>query len=227
MTITLNGSTGINTPGVVNTAAETIATTLAVTGVTTIAAGAAATPALVGTTGGATTGIFFPAASTVAFANAGVESARINSSGDLLVGTTTTGANGKLEVRNNTGIVAYFYNNAGTGLYLGAGGTSWTTASDERTKTTLTPFQNAAAKVLTLRAGTGRYLADESTVSRSFLIAQDVQAVLPEAVTVRDDEIGTLGLAYTDVIPLLVAAIQEQQALITSLTTRLTALENK
>lgn len=44
---------------------------------------------------------------------------------------------------------------------------------------------------------------------RSFLIAQDVQKVLPEAVTVKDDEHGTLSLSYTDVIPLLVAAIKE------------------
>ena len=39
MTITLNGTTGINTPGVVNTAAQTVATTLAVTGVSTLTGG--------------------------------------------------------------------------------------------------------------------------------------------------------------------------------------------
>jgi hypothetical protein len=39
MTITLNGTTGINTPGVVNTAAETVATTLTVTGVSTLTGG--------------------------------------------------------------------------------------------------------------------------------------------------------------------------------------------
>jgi hypothetical protein len=47
------------------------------------------------------------------------------------------------------------------------------------------------------------------------LIAQDVQAVLPEAVTpyqVKDDATEYLGLAYTDVIPLLTAAIQELKA---------------
>ena len=41
------------------------------------------------------------------------------------------------------------------------------------------------------------------------MIAQDVQAVLPEAVTVQEDEIGTLGVQYSEVIPLLVAAIKE------------------
>jgi hypothetical protein len=92
MAITLNGTTGINTPGVVNTAAETI------TGVTTIAAGSAAAPALVGTTGGATTGVWFPAASTIAFANAGAESARIDSSGNVQIGITTRGNNEKVTI---------------------------------------------------------------------------------------------------------------------------------
>ena len=50
-----------------------------------------------------------------------------------------------------------------------------------------------------------------------FLIAQDVEAVLPEAVsrtTLKDDESGTeyLGVSYTETIPLLVAAIQELNA---------------
>jgi hypothetical protein len=61
------------------------------------------------------------------------------------------------------------------------------------------------------------------------LFAQDVQKVLPEAVSVADKKSPEqyLGLAYTQVIPLLVAAIQEQQALITSLTDRIAALEAK
>ena len=120
----------------------------------------------------------------------------------------------------------FIYNQSSVGVYLGYGNTSWSSSSDERIKTAIIPFENALEKVCTLRAGTGRYLTDEETVSRSFLIAQDVQAVLPEAVNVQDDEIGTLGLQYTDVVPLLVAAIKEQQALIQSLTARITALES-
>jgi hypothetical protein len=112
---------------------------------------------------------------------------------------------------------------AGGGVILTNGATSWAAVSDERLKTTLTPFENAASKVCSLRAGTGRYLEDEEGVSRSFLIAQDVQAVLPEAVYEQEDEIKTLGLRYTDTIPLLVAAIQEQQAIINALKARLDA----
>jgi len=84
MTVIINGTSGINTPGVVNTAAETIATTLAVTGVTTVQAGTAALPAIT-TTGDTNTGIFFPAADTIAFTEGGAEAMRIDSSGNVLV----------------------------------------------------------------------------------------------------------------------------------------------
>ena len=59
-----------------------------------------------------------------------------------------------------------------------------------------------------------------------FLIAQDVEAVLPEAVTkstLKGDETNTeyLGVAYTEVIPLLVAAIKELKAEVDSLKSQL------
>jgi hypothetical protein len=129
----------------------------------------------------------------------------------------------KVGPTNNGGFI--IFNNNGTGQYQGYGATSWTATSDERLKTNLEPIENATQKVSTLRAVTGRYINDDETISRSFLIAQDVQAVLPEAVDVQNDDQNTLGLRYTEVIPLLVAAIKEQQALITSLTNRITALE--
>jgi hypothetical protein len=64
------------------------------------AAGTASLPALT-TTGDVNTGIFFPAADTIAFAEGGAEAMRIDSSGRLLVGKTTsaTGTAG-CELRN-------------------------------------------------------------------------------------------------------------------------------
>lgn len=61
-----------------------------------------------------------------------------------------------------------------------------------------------------MRAVIGRYKTDEEGIRRSFLLAQDVQAVLPEAVSADDD--GILSLRYTETIPLLVAAINELKA---------------
>ena len=98
------------------------------------------------------------------------------------------------------------------GVQLSSGGTSWGAICDERKKTNLVPILDAVAKLRTLRAVTGRYKNDEEGASRAFLIAQDVQKVLPEAVTVSDDEDQTLILSSTDVIPLLVAAINALSA---------------
>jgi hypothetical protein len=167
------------------------------------------------------------------------ERARIDSSGNLLVGATSTGYTDSrlvLSLDNSTkwvtgpgaGIATRFYVSASNsgGVYLnGTSATSWTAISDERFKSELLPIENATEKVVSLRAVTGVLTLDESKTRKAFLMAQDVLAVLPEAVDTTNPE--QLGLAYTDVIPLLVAAIKEQQALITTLTDRITALEAK
>jgi hypothetical protein len=49
--------------------------------------GTAATPAIRGTD--ANTGIFFPAADTIAFSEGGVESMRVNSSGNVGIGVSS------------------------------------------------------------------------------------------------------------------------------------------
>lgn len=61
--------------------------------------GSAATPAIRGTD--ANTGIFFPAADTIAFSEGGVESMRLNSSGNVGIGTSTPGANVEVFSANN------------------------------------------------------------------------------------------------------------------------------
>jgi hypothetical protein len=52
-------------------------------------AGTASTPAIT-TTGDTNTGMFFPAADTIAFAEGGTEAMRLDSSGNVLVGTTSS-----------------------------------------------------------------------------------------------------------------------------------------
>lgn len=138
---------------------------------------------------------------------------RNSTTGDAVGDGTQVYAGGVDFVVNNAEATGRIYMTSNTnGVYLAANATSWTANSDERLKTDLIPIENAAEKVSTLRAVTGRFKTDDEGTSRSFLIAQDVQAVLPEAVNVQDDEQGTLGVQYTDVIPLLVAAIKELKA---------------
>jgi hypothetical protein len=112
----------------------------------------------------------------------------------------------------------FVFNDASAGMYMVYGGTSWTSSSDERVKADLVPIENAASKVSSLRAVTGRFKTDKAGTSRAFLLAQDVQAIFPEAVDASNPE--SLGLQYADMIPLLVAAIKELEA-------RLAALEAK
>jgi hypothetical protein len=179
------------------------------------------------------------------------ERMRIDSAGNLLVGGTSqlngTGTsnyrgfacvrspgatagkfwNAPYVASNNT---LYIINNSNAGVYMADGETGFSANSDERLKDIIEPIVNATEKVSSLRAVIGKYKTDEEGKRRSFLIAQDVQAVLPEAVTASklpnsEDDTEYLGIAYTEVIPLLVAAIKEQQATIEALEARITALE--
>ena len=198
----------------------------------------------------------------VAFTTNDTERMRINSSGQVLIGDATPNAAGsllELQTAQNTANVLYmlknnqvemtmgFKSSTDTNFYIGTGsstigtngvflsntGSSFSSVSDERKKTVIEQIENASAKVSTLRTVIGRFNHDEDEKRRPFLIAQDVQAVLPEAVSELPDEDSTLGLSYTDVIPLLTAALKESIAKIETLETqradleaRLTALEN-
>jgi hypothetical protein len=201
------------------------------------------------------TGIGSIASDTVSISTSGSERMRVDTGGIVLVGATsarTTEAKIELTSAANTALSFYMFKNTqvemtmgfksstdsnfyiGTGstlvgtngVYLTNTGNSWNAVSDARMKTIVEPIQNASAKVATLRTVIGYYNSDTTQTRRPFLIAQDVQAVLPEAVNVQNLETGTLGMSYTDTIPLLVAAIKEQQILITSLTARIAALES-
>lgn len=79
--------------------------------------GSAATPAIRGTD--ANTGIFFPAADTIAFAEGGAEIARFDSSGNLGIGTSSPSY--RLDVRSS---LAVLDGSANIGFY--ANGTSFT-----------------------------------------------------------------------------------------------------
>jgi hypothetical protein len=100
--------------------------------------------------------------------------------------------------------------NSSAGVYLASGGTSWISNSDERLKENLIPIADALTKINSLRTVTGNYISDKNKQSRAFLIAQDVQSVLPEAVDATNPD--ELGVSYTETIPLLVAAIKELKA---------------
>ena len=166
--------------------------------------------------------------------NSPTERMRITSSGEIQIGSSTvqkisgvTVSNWGYDTAGNGTLVFVNLGTAGNGAYQGVGlgksSTSWGTYSDERGKTALVPIENGLSKISTLRAVTGRYTEEEEDVSRSFLIAQDVQAVLPEAVDADNPE--KLNLRYTEVIPLLVAALKESKERIETLEAKVAVLE--
>ena len=125
MTATINAST---TAGVVTTADTsgilqlqtngTAALTVDASQRTAFVAGTAALPAIT-TTGDTNTGIWFPAGDTIAFTEGGVESMRINSSGNMGIGTTTP--QGRLNLSNAGAAGFEFFVNspsAGVGTYI-------------------------------------------------------------------------------------------------------------
>lgn len=107
----------------------------------------------------------------------------------------------------------------GTGVYLSYGGTSWTALSDIRDKDVQGAVENALVKLMAIRPVYYKYKTDAANDKRRVgVIAQEVEAVLPEAVCELQREIDNpteetkrLSVAYTDLIPLLIGAIQEQQ----------------
>jgi hypothetical protein len=183
----------------------------------------------------------------ISFTTNGSERMRITSSGIISQNGNFTSTQGSLALRNPGASVTagkyhqvgptgdadpYFviYNQSAAGVYISPNGTSWNSSSDETVKENLVPITDALSKVNTLRAVIGNYITDETKTPHPFLIAQDVQSVLPQAVNQTPE--GKLGLSYTETIPLLVASIKElkqindtQAETINALTARIVALE--
>ena len=111
-----------------------------------------------------------------------------------------------------------------------SGGTSYNTTSDYRLKENIVPMTGALAKVAQLNPVTYNWKIGGS--GQGF-IAHELQAVVPDAVTGEKDAVDENDepkyqmVDTSFLVATLTAAIQEQQALIESLTERITALESK
>lgn len=113
------------------------------------------------------------------------------------------------------------YNQNSTGVYIADNGTGWLANSDERLKKNIKPLELGLDQIKALKPARFDYKTDESEDStRVGFIAQEVLPVLPHAVHVPEDSEKMMGVSATEIIPVLVKAIQELEA-------RLAALESK
>lgn len=139
-------------------------------------------------------------------------------------------ANGVLRLRvMNSGDVRLpaFAAGGTTGASLDNDGDIIRTPSDLRLKEDITDITAGLDKVRAMRGVTFNWKDKQSYGSRRDygMIAQEVEAVIPEVVTQNPD--GMKSLDYQKIVPVLVEAIKDQQRIIESLESRINALEGK
>jgi hypothetical protein len=132
----------------------------------------------------------------------------------------------------------FYYAGTGVGQITNTStGTAYVTTSDYRLKEDVAPMAGALDKVALLKPVTYKWKSDGSD-SQGF-IAHELQEIVPDCVVGVKDAVETYtdedgneatrpvyqGIDTSFLVATLTAAIQEQQAIITALTTRITALE--
>lgn len=131
-----------------------------------------------------------------------------------LISPLTSTANEQLTAGFNGGYI--FYTNAPytTGVTLAAGGSAWASVSDIRSKNSITNIGYGLKTVMELQPTQYKYNGS-NRLSLGF-IAQDVKKLMPEVVeqTSMGPNKDYLAIKYTEMIPVLTKAIQEQQQII-------------
>lgn len=177
---------------------------------------------------------------------AGLERMRIDSSGNLLVGTTSVLGVGKQSLQyvgslqwgiaindssstSGSSFIQFQTGGLTRGSITNNGNTAvaYNTSSDYRLKDTIAPMTGALARVSALKPVTYKWKVDGSD-GQGF-IAHELQAVVPECVTGEKDAVnedGSIkpqGIDTSFLVATLTAAIQEQQAMIENMKNRLAA----
>ena len=84
--------------------------------------------------------------------------------------------------------------------------------SDARLKSNVTNLNYGLSDIVKLRPVSFTWTAQPEQGTKLGFIAQEVQTIMPETVTVGDDANHTLGITYTEFIPAIVKAISADRA---------------
>ena len=166
------------------------------------------------------------------FVTNSAEAMRIDTSGNLLVACTAVPSASVAGFQLSSPLVSapkisagstttgvtmlQFFNGNGSVGYISTSGslTSYNVSSDRRLKENIVPLTTGLSNVLKLKPSTFNYIADKTTSIDGF-IADELQAVVPFAVTGKPNAVDAEGVpVYQGVdssflIPHLVSAIQE------------------
>jgi len=212
----LTGTASININGTVGATTPTTGafTTVSASDVATFSAGTVSAPAIT-TTGDPNTGIFFPAADTIAFTEGGAEAMRLNSSGNLGIGTAAPGA--RLDITSPTAFTARFSGPAnayvdvtdGTGTFraqvvagepylnaVGAYSMIFRTNSIERMRITSTGLVGIGTSSPGYPLSVGNSTAPTGVNVISSLISTDTAAGLNVGIRKSNDGTNAAGLAF-------------------------------
>lgn len=118
------------------------------------------------------------------------------------------GAGGFVALATPSGNVAFVPNTAGAGLSSTG---PYTNTSDATLKENITTIIGCTDKIKQLDGVNFNWISDEAKSQQIGLIAQEVQKVFPEIVSVSAMT-GKLGISYGSLVPVLINAIKELEA---------------
>jgi hypothetical protein len=180
------------------------------------------------------------------FATGGTERMRIDSSGNLLVGTTSvfsgSGIVPKVTITNSAGLgvngigsadagfatrpsadhsyyAGFFLNNAGTGvgnISCTASATAYNTSSDQRLKDNIVDAPSASDDIDAIQVRSFDWKVDGSH-QKYGMVAQELMTVAPEAVSVPEDPEQMMGVDYSKLVPMLIKEVQSLRARVAQL----------
>jgi hypothetical protein len=161
------------------------------------------------------------------------ERARIDASGNLLVGTTTQYTS-SAHIVTNTATATYgicirdtgqttgainFENSAGSqvgNIILSSTTTTYNTSSDQRLKDNIVDAPSASDDIDAIQVRSFDWKADGSH-QKYGMVAQELQSVAPEAVSGDADSDDMMGVDYSKLVPMLVKEIQSLRARVAQL----------
>jgi hypothetical protein len=147
-------------------------------------------------------------------------------------GSATPAVNLQNEATSGDNVFASFITETGAGTQRGSisynrggGVVAYNTTSDERLKENIRDSPGAMALIANIRIRAFDWKGMPGSAQRYWLVAQELYSVMPECVSVPEDEQASWSLDASKLVPLAIKGMQEQQAQIQALTARVAALE--